>query len=152
MIDPPLAAFLEDGVSVHLGTRNAQFEPNGARAISVKVDADAAYLLVYISSVAAARVLPDLEANGQVAVVCARPVDDRAVQIKGSVVSIRPIEDRERAGTLTHWNAFLDKLEYIGIPRTASDTWVRVADLVIRVRVTALFEQTPGPQAGKALA
>lgn len=51
MIDEQLAAFLEGSVGIHLGTRNAQLEPNGARAISVKVDGDRRHLLVYISGV-----------------------------------------------------------------------------------------------------
>ena len=32
MIDPDLRAFLQEGVGIHIGTRNAALEPNGARA------------------------------------------------------------------------------------------------------------------------
>lgn len=151
MIDTQLATFVGGGVGVHIGTRNRQLEPNGARAISVKVE-DPQHLLVYMSSVAAARVLPDLEDNGCAAVVCARPIDDHAVQLKGTFASVRPIADDERAATLAQWNAFLDNLDYIGIPRDAANTWIRTADVVIRLTITAVFEQTPGPQAGQAIA
>jgi hypothetical protein len=151
MIDQQLAAFLHDGVGIHIGTRNAQFEPNGARAIAARVDSDAKHLHLYIAGVAAERVLPDLESNGLAAVVFARPIDERACQLKATFVAVRSITDDERGYASAQWNAFLRHLEYIGIPGVSAATWVSTADLAIRLKVTAIFEQTPGPDAGKAL-
>jgi hypothetical protein len=150
MIDQQLAAFLEDGVGIHIGTRNEHFQPNGARAIAAKVEPDGKHLLVYITSVAAARVLPDLESNGHAAIVFARPVDERACQVKGIFLSQRPVDEAERDAAAAQWKAFGANLDYIGVPLPA--TWLHVPDLALRIRVTALFEQTPGPQAGHALA
>jgi hypothetical protein len=151
MIDKLLTAFLEGGVGVHIGTRNAQLEPNGARAISVKVERDRQHLLVFISEVAARRVLPDLEANGEAALTFARPTDERACQVKGAFVDVRKVHSHELAHARQQWSDFLDNLEYIGIPRLASRTWVDVADLAIRLRVTDVFDQTPGPNAGRII-
>ena len=83
MIDPDLRAFIEGGVGIHIGSRTAVLEPNGARVTAVRVEEDLLHLLVYVPEVAASRVLPDLQANGAAAVVFARPIDDRACQIKG---------------------------------------------------------------------
>jgi hypothetical protein len=152
MIDDGLAVFLQDGVGVHVGTRNRDFQPNGARAIAIRVEDDRQHLLVYLAGVAAERVLPDLHATGLAAVVLARPTDERACQVKGTFVASRPATDDERAGALEQWNKFLDNLEYIGIPRSSAATWIAVADVAVRLKVTAVFEQTPGPEAGKALA
>jgi hypothetical protein len=152
MIDQQLRAFAHDGVGVHIGTRNEQFEPNGARAISVRVDEDGKRLIVYMSAVGAKRILPDLESNGMAAVVLARPRDERACQIKGTFVASRPVDDAERASALAQWNAFLESLEFIGIPARAAATWINIADVAIELKVTAIFEQTPGPQAGQPLA
>ena len=151
MIDKLLAAFLEGGVGVHIGTRNAELEPNGARAIAVKVERDRRHLRVFISNVAARRVLPDLEANGQAALTFARPTDERACQVKGVFVDVRKLESEELAHARQQWSDFLDNLEYIGIPRIASRTWVDVPDLAVRLRVTEIFDQTPGPGAGKTI-
>jgi hypothetical protein len=152
MIDRELAGFLEDGVGIHIGTRNEQFEPNGARAISAAVDPDGRHLELYISAVAASRVLPDLEANGLAAIVFARPIDERACQVKATYLGVRAIEAHERAAAARQWSAFLDNLEYIGIPRVSAATWITEPDLAIRLKVAAIFEQTPGPAAGKSLA
>ena len=41
-------------------------------------------------TVGAGPILDDLQANGQAAIVFARPEDDRACQVKGTFVSARP--------------------------------------------------------------
>ena len=105
-----------------------------------------------LADVAGRRVLPDLEANGHAAVVVARPTDERACQVKGTFVGVRPVKDSDRARAARQWSAFLDSLEYIGIPRVSASTWITEVDVAIRLKVTAIFEQTPGPEAGKALA
>ena len=78
MIDQQLAGFLEGGVGIHVGTRTEDFKPNGGRAAAVKVEDDGVHLVVYIAKVAAARLLPDLEANGQAAVVFGRRASPRS--------------------------------------------------------------------------
>src|SRR5688572_33442035 len=89
MIDKDLAAFLQEGVGIHIGTRNAALEPNGIRALAVTVEDDGLHLTVYAAEIAAARVLPDLEDNGQIAIGFGRPVDDRACQVKGVAIGTR---------------------------------------------------------------
>ena len=96
MIDKELAAFLQEGVGIHIGTRNAALQPNGTRALAVSVDDDGAHVVVYVAEAAAARILPDLEANGQIAVGFGRPIDDRACQVKGVFVGARAATEAER--------------------------------------------------------
>ena len=148
MIDGALAAFLQEGVGIHIGTRNDALQPNGARAIAVRVEADGEHFVVYVARVAAARILPDLESNGQAAVGFGRPVDDRACQVKGVFAGVRDATDDERPIVLAQWDAFLGSLEKIGIPRVATRTWVTWPAVAIRLRANALFDQTPGPGAG----
>jgi len=152
MIDEQLAGFLQDGVGIHIGTRNAQLEPNGARAISLKVEDAGTVIVLFMTDVAAKRVLPDLKSNGQAAVVVARPTDERACQVKGSFLRTRRLTAAERVEAQAQWDAFLDNLEYIGIPRVSAQTWATEPDVVIALRVTSIFEQTPGPDAGKTIA
>jgi hypothetical protein len=151
MIDRALAGFLEGPVGIHVGTRNERLEPNGARALALAVEADGARVVVYLARVAAERLLPDLRANGQAAVSVARPVDERACQVKGVLVEARDATEEERPRVLAQWEAFRANLEEVGIGRggyAAYPTWPCVA---LRLRVSALFEQTPGPRTGGAL-
>jgi hypothetical protein len=151
MIDKELAAFLQEGVGIHIGTRNASMQPNGTRALAVTVDDDDLHVVVYVAQVAAARILPDLEANRQIAVGFGRPIDDRACQVKGVFIDARAATEAERSTVLAQWDGFLDKLELIGIPRAATRTWVTWPAVAIRFRANALFDQTPGPAAGAAI-
>ena len=80
-----------------------------------------------------------------------RPIDDRACQVKGLFVSERPAEPDEQPFLLAQWGAFLVQLEAIGIPRAAAAGWVTWPAVAIRLEATAVFEQTPGPQAGVQL-
>jgi len=152
MIEPDLRVFLEGGLGIHIGSRNAALEPSGARVAAVKVEDDGLHLALYVAAVAAVRVLPDLQANRAAAVMFARPVDDRACQIKGIFVDARPAADAERGFVEQQWDRFLANLERIGIPRAGSSGWIVWPSVVIRLRATAIFEQTPGPDAGALLA
>ena len=152
MIDRALAAFLQEGLGIHLGTRNRRFEPNGARAIAVKVEDDGVHVVVYVAKVAAARVLPDLESNGQAAVTFGRPIDERACQVKGTFVAVRAAKAPERSEIAAQFERFRDQLEAIGIPRVGSSRWVTWPAVAIRLRASAIFNQTPGAEAGTQIA
>ena len=152
MIDRDLARFLEEGLSLHAGARNARLEPSGIRACAVKIDADGQHLELYVPEPAAARFLPDVESNGQVAISFGRPQDDRACQVKGTVLGVRPARDDERAIVEAQWDGFMRQLEIIGIPRAMAGGWASWPAVALRVKVTAVFEQTPGPQAGAPIA
>ena len=152
MINPELAAFLQEGLGVYVGTRNAGLEPSGARGLALKVDEDGSHVEVYVAEVASRRILPDLEANGQIAVSVGRPRDDRACQVKGVFVAARRADDTERPVVIDQWERFRSALEYIGISRQVTMEWVSWPAVALRLKVTAVFEQTPGPGAGVAIA
>ena len=151
MIDPELAAFLEGSVAIHIASCNQRLEPHGARVVAVKVDPDGSHLTAYVPKVAAPSVLADFEANGQAAIGFGRPTDDRACQVKGEFVESRAASARERTTVDAQWGALLDNMEQIGIPRQATEAWRLWPCVAIRMRVTALFSQTPGPGAGAPL-
>jgi len=112
------------------------------------VEEDAAHLTAYVPRAAARSIVPDLRSNGQIALGFARPHDDRACQIKGEFVAARPAAARERALVERQWNAFLAELAIIGYPVQLTENWATWPVTAIRVRVTSLFSQTPGPGAG----
>ena len=151
MIDRELAAFLEEGLVIHLGTRNAQLEPNSARVAAVTVDADGSHVTAYVPKVAAARVVRDLQDNGQAALVVVRPTDDRGYQVKGVFVSSAAAKTRERQLVADQWERSRRNLERVGMPLLLTESWAIWPSVAVRVRVTDLFQQTPGPGAGARL-
>jgi hypothetical protein len=151
MIDKQLAGFLEEGLIIHIGSRNAALEPNGARVTAVRVEPDGAHIVAYVPAAAAGRVLPNLQANGQAALVFVRPTDERGCQIKGVCTGIVDAADDERAFVIGQWERQLETLELVGLPRATSSAWTMWPCVAVRVRAAALFSQTPGPGAGAPL-
>ena len=149
MLHGELADFVQQGVGIYIGTRNASLEPNGARAIAARVEPDGDHLTIYLADVAAARIVPDLESNGQAAVTFGRPVDERACQVKGTFVAARAARDDERPLLERQWDGFTRSLELIGVAPVARSAWPKWPATAITLKPTAVFEQTPGPAAGQ---
>ena len=152
MINPPLAAFLEEGLSLHIGTRDADLNPQGGRAAAMTVEPDGTHVLVYVPERAMMRLRANLESNGLAAISIGRPVDERACQVKGLVVDIRPAREDEQALVAAQWDGFMRQLESIGIQRAVAAGWSMWPAVALRMRVTSVFEQTPRPDTGYAIA
>ena len=107
--------------------------------------------MAYVPKAAAPQVVPDLESNRQAALVFARPPDERACQVKGVFVEARAARASERPFVSEQWGRWVHRLGSIGFPPAATENWQTWPCVAIRLRVTALFNQTPGPGAGAAL-
>ena len=151
MIPDEVAQFLQEGLSIHVATRDAHMAPLGARALALRVHEDGTRLTVYVAEAAAVRLRGALEVSRQAAVNVGRPVDDRACQVKGVLEGMRSADADDRPIIDTQWRGFLDQLSFIGVAPDAVAAWVTWPALAVELRVTALFEQTPGPLAGTAL-
>lgn len=153
MLDRSLTEFMERGLAIHLGTRNQQMRPNGCRVTAVRVENQGQHLVAYLPKAATPAVLEDLRANGQGAVSLTRPIDDRAVQVKGVFVSERDADPSEEAFVIGQWNALLTELDMMGLAALSStSSWSMWPCVAVTLRVTAVFSQTPGPEAGAVLA
>ena len=151
MLDKNLTEFLEQGLAIHLGTRNARLQPNGCRVTAVRVEDEGRHLVAFIPKAVTPEVLDDLRSNGQAALSCTRPADDRAVQVKGEFVSLHDASGAEEKFAIAQWQGFLKQLDLIGLPGAGTASWTMWPCVAVRIRVTALFSQTPGPDAGAVL-
>ena len=109
------------------------------------------HLVLFLTTLASRSVLPDLQSTGQAAVCFARPPDERACQIKGEFAGAREASEGERAIVEGQWARWLDRLTTIGFSRATFGHWPSWPCVAIHVRVTAIFNQTPGPGAGAPL-
>ena len=71
--------------------------------------------------------------------------------MKGVFVSAAQAAAEDQPVVLAQWHGFLRQLEIIGTPGESTRTWITWPCVAIRLRVTALYSQTPGPDAGAAL-
>jgi Pyridoxamine 5'-phosphate oxidase len=151
MIDKELAAFLEEGIAIQIGTRSASLEPNGARVVAVRVEGSGTHIVAFLPERAAKVVAPDLEANGQAALVFARPPDERSCQVKGVFEHMEAAGSADEDFVRDQWRRWLERLTMIGLPLSTLEGWDVWPCVAVRLRVAALFNQTPGPNAGAVL-
>src|SRR5262245_3676239 len=129
-----MAAFIQEGLPTHIATRNALLEPSGARVTAVTVDDDLEHVTVYVPLVVSGPLLDDLRANGQVAVVLARPADERSCQVKGVFVDSWTPSVDEEAIVERQWEQCLRALEVVGYPRAALVNWSMMPCVAVRFR------------------
>lgn len=154
-IDDELRALLEDGVAAVLGTRDAGLVPEVARGWGVRVLPDRASVELCIGLPSGRRTLANLADNGQLAVTCVRPSDYRQVQLKGRGAEAGAPTEADRAWVARHQAAFTAQVADVGIaPETCHRFWSHDdpdALVKLRLEVAEAFDQTPGPDAGRAL-
>lgn len=153
MLDRSLTEFLEQGLAIHIGSRDSALRPNGCRVTAVRVEDQGRNLVAYLPKAATSAVLDDLRSNRQAAVSFARPTDDRAVQVKGEFISERDADPSEETFVLGQWQSLLKELDLIGLAAlTSTSAWLMWPCVAVTIRVTNVFSQTPGPEAGSVLA
>jgi predicted pyridoxine 5'-phosphate oxidase superfamily flavin-nucleotide-binding protein len=150
-IPEDLVDFLEGGVSILVGTRDATLRPDASRAVGARVSGDRERITLFLSERTAARALSNLEDNARIAVGFSRPHDHFAIQLKGSVTERRPASDAERVVPERYLAAYVEQLYLVGLPRSITRRIVVWPGVAVTVAVEDLFVQTPGPGAGKRL-
>ena len=151
MLDRTLTEFLEQGLAIHIGTRDARLRPNGCVVTAVRVEDEGRHLVAFIPKAVTPAVFDDLRSNGRAALSFTRPSDDKAVQVKGEFVAVEDVSEADQQFAMSQWEGFLRQLDLIGLPGKATATWTLWPCVAVRIRVTALFSQTPGPEAGAVL-
>jgi hypothetical protein len=145
-----LADLLDTGVAIMVATRDAELRTHVTRGWGGYVDAGTGHLSLALTDYPGSGVVPDLEANGRIAVNLARPVNYQSMQLKGTVISIGDCTTDERARVDRHVTRFVEETESVGSPaiiaRIAGSEFIQV-----RVAIRRSYEQTPGPGAGGEL-
>lgn len=151
-IPEDLVPFIESGVSILVGTRDAQKRPHGMRAVGVRVLPDRRTLTVYLPDATAAQTLADLRDNGRAALTFTRPIDHRSMQLKGRAGEPRACREDERSILERYVEAWAGHVEVVGLPRALGARLTFWPATAIDVGIETIFHQTPGPSAGTPMA
>jgi general stress protein 26 len=154
-LSPDLLAMMARGVSVNVATRDERLRPSAMRAMASHVDVAAGTVTVYLARRQAAQMLRDIAANGRIAVMFSEPATHRTVQLKAAAATCRDATGDDRATLDRYLAAMEEEIERVGYPPRLTRAMLacRLDDLVaITFAPAQVFEQTPGPQAGKLMA
>lgn len=150
-ISSELATFLESGLAIVVATRDGDLQPDGAIAWAARIHDDGTALTLFMHDEAARDMLRNLEGHPEIAIDFDRPTSHRACQVKGRYLSSRPAGTDEQRLVQAQMDGFATDLEAIGYPRAMTAGWMIWPCTALDVRVTQLFEQTPGPGTGGPL-
>lgn len=136
-----------------LGSRNAKLLPCGALAFGATVDAENEVVTVFVPNDMVAETLENMEDNGQVALAIGHGDLHESYQIKGKYVGSRPSTPHETAIQDIHKTKLVPHLR-AEIGDMADKYWGKFdyhPSTAISFRVTEIFDQTPGPNAGRKI-
>ena len=151
MISAELTDFIQAGLSMLVGTRDARLVPDYVRAVGARVEKGGREVTVFIPAATAAAAAANIADNGRVAMCVSRPVDHRTVQLKGRIVSCAAAPDADRAIVERYRTDFAATLAYFGVPPRLTLRMSHWPAYAVRFRVESLFDQTPGPGAGEEI-
>lgn len=154
LIDDEHAAFVTAGVSISVGSRNAEHFPNLTRGIGCRVDDGRARLAVFVVAEQSRELLDDIRANGHVAVVFSQPSTHRTVQLKGVDGEIETLLAGDRQRIERYRQAFTDELGTLGYGSLFVQALIDGSGgeiVAVCFTPSAAFQQTPGPLAGRPL-
>jgi len=152
VLDQEVVEFIHGGVAVGVATRDDDLRPEFARGWGPEVSADGRSLRVCVTAPYGSQMRANLERNGAVAVGFCPPTIARAVQVKGvaTVVGEPEAADLERAER--HLGLFAAETAQIGVPaQFPRRLFVRTGLLAVQFSVDEVFDQSPGPTAGRRL-
>jgi hypothetical protein len=153
-IDDDLRELLECGVAIVIGTQDGACVPEIARGWGLHVLDDRRTVEVCVGMPSSARTLENLARNGRIAVTCVRPTNYRQVQLKGREARALEPTPEDVARVESHRAAFAQEVDHVGIAAAlAPGFWEHDTGPLVKVRfaVEDAYDQTPGPQAGRAL-
>jgi hypothetical protein len=151
VISDELADFVQSGVTILVGTRDAERRPEGTRGFGAVVGRGREELTVFVAACVDARTIANARANGRVAVCFTRPIDHRSMQLKGRVLEVRDARPDELPILERYSEHLVRIMGEIGVPPRIMLRLSRWPAHALRLRVEGVFVQTPGPGAGAPL-
>ncbi len=145
-----LVEYMESGVSLMVGSRDAGLRPAGARGFGVEIDAPARAATVFLPASGAAVTLSNLRDNGQIALTFSRGFDHRSLQVKGHILSIDEADERQHRLQDRYFALFSEGLIFIGHAQKLLSRVRYTPSYALRFQIESMFDHTPGPGAGRA--
>ncbi len=151
ILDESTVARLGGAAALLIGTVAPDGRPHGSRAWSASPDADGATLRVVVDA-DDERLVANLGAGGRVALTAANVSTLTSLQVKGRVRAVEEMTALDHAHREQRTDLFLtDVAETDRVPREILDPLVPARFLVCLLEVDDVYDQTPGPAAGRAL-
>ena len=139
--------YLDPGLSILIGTVDAQGTPSCCRGIAIAAG-DASRLTVFVPLATSQRVIQDAATTHRLSVTASHVVSHRTIQFKGRTGVVRLARDEEAPWIRDRLRAFAESLDEVGVPWRDALRLAHWPAFAVELRVEETFDQTPGPNAG----
>src|SRR6185369_5466069 len=117
MLNPRLQRCLEPGVSIIVGSVDAQGVPVCCRGYAVRSSDDLETATVYLPVATSHETIQAVATTGRLAIGATYPADHSATQLKGVATDTRLAREDELAFVRERFSVYADVLEAFGIPK-----------------------------------
>jgi len=139
---------LDPGMSLLVGTVNAQNVPACCRAVALVSSDEIATVTVYLPVATSHETVRNFATTRRMAIAATHPVDHCSIQLKGTPGEARLAREDEAAFVRSHFEAFAGILDSLGVPSRVTLNASYWPAFAVTMRVEQVFNQTPGPKAG----
>ncbi|HEX2059372.1 MAG TPA: hypothetical protein VHK90_01395 [Thermoanaerobaculia bacterium] len=147
-----LRNYANGGVSVLVATVDADGFPTCCRGVAISTRDDFETLTIYVPAATAQETVANVATTRRVAVSCSHPLSHETIQIKGLTRGVRLAPPEDEAFVRQRLEQFAAVLDEIGLPRRVTRSMAHWPAFAIDISIEQVFNQTPGPKAGVAVA
>lgn len=153
MLSPETATLLEGGYALIVGTASIRNEPHASRGWGITVvsrDPPSVRLLLDGDDAVA---IDHLSTSTKIAVTGGNVRTLHSIQFKGTVGALEPATEEDRTRAARYSDDFFGEVANVdGTPRELLDRLTPRDLVACIVHIDELYDQTPGPGAGAAMA
>ena len=150
MLDDKLKRFLESDVAIVVGTCDGDLVPEIVRGYAARVAGEGEEIRLFVGRAASERTLANLLVNRRMSVTFCSPDNYRTVQIKGWFRNVEDARPEDQAMIDRYQETFVATVAKYGLSEVIRNIWG--ADPIrLSFEPESVFEQTPGPGAGRPL-
>jgi hypothetical protein len=150
---PEFVSLLHSGCGLIVGTVSRGGEPRATRAWGLHVTDPAQGVVRILIDADDGEVVDNLAATGALAITGSDVATLQSVQLKGTVAAMAPLTDDDRRYLRDYCDQFFAAVLAIdGIAGALMEGMVPTELVACEVVVSHMFDQSPGPSAGLAIA
>lgn len=147
-----LKSFADGGVSVLVATVDADGFPTCCRGIAIAFKNDFESVTIYLPAATAQETIANVATTRRVALACSHPLSHQSIQIKGLTRGVKLAPSEDEAFVRQRLDQFAGVLDDVGLPRRVTRSIAHWPAFAIDISIEQVFDQTPGPKAGVAVA
>lgn len=138
-------------MSLYAGAVGIDGTPVGCRAVALTANPELSRITVYVPMATSSDLVACVAATKRLAVVATYPPDHFSMQLKGTTTGVRLAADHERDLVRDRLDGFAEVLFELGVPTRVVRSVSHWPAFAIDLEVEEIFDQTPGPQAGRPM-